>query len=582
MGIFRLKGNLSGRAGWNLFPVWAKIFSKGGKESNNDMYNEELKSSKLAQFLNDYDYVFVDTCSLMEDSFPLFMDYLSKSKEYWKEDLQVIVLGECIEELKKHAKEKEKDRKVAALRALKIIRHDKWHEKAFTITKAEGSSFADNAIFTKVSGLRIHNKILVITQDKTLTTDLLKLNRLDSQKGRYLSVYRLTPQSELEKNPGENGEKTFSKKHDASSFQKVEKDNKPAALNKTQKMIIEEDKKLTKNLSNSNYKAKNKMKDIENQLSRLNKLDPNSLSLLNLSFSKEDLLKKKEELLPLKKSEKKETKKETSSVIVTTGISPSEALKRLALNYHSIVRDPSVSYVASVHGSLDLTNDDLKKVDQLATSKGNFSYNKGNTTYSFVKGKEYSVSCKALSSKKPREEKTSSMENKEEKNKNISSKKEDGKKTNVVLSSAKKEAKAPTPKEKPILSKDDPLLKKKIRIVKVKGSTSGGSSSAIPEGIVLVVGEPRARGRTPRKEKSPILKKKEPAKSVKNDSSLLKEAVAMDRVLNANLNNPNYPKEKALAEIQKQKTRLKKIDSKDLSSLQLNLEDLERIEKTKK
>ena len=81
------------------------------------MYNEELKSSKLAQFLNDYDYVFVDTCSLMEDSFPLFMDYLSKSKEYWKEDLQVIVLGECVEELKKHAKEKEKDRKIAALRA---------------------------------------------------------------------------------------------------------------------------------------------------------------------------------------------------------------------------------------------------------------------------------------------------------------------------------------------------------------------------------------------------------------------------------------------------------------------------------
>ena len=272
------------------------------------MYNEELKSSKLAQFLNDYDYVFVDTCSLMEDSFPLFMDYLSKSKEYWKEDLQVIVLGECVEELKKHAKEKEKDRKIAALRALKIIRHDKWHKKAFTITKAEGSSFADNAIFTKVSGLRIHNKILVITQDKTLTTDLLKLNRLDSQKGRYLSVYRLTPHSELEKNPGENGEKTFNKKHEASSFQKVEKDNKTLAFNKAQKVIIEEDSKLAKNLSNPNYKTKNKIKDIDNQLSKLNKLDANSLSPLNLRFSKEDLLKKKEELLPSKKGEKKENK----------------------------------------------------------------------------------------------------------------------------------------------------------------------------------------------------------------------------------------------------------------------------------
>lgn len=541
------------------------------------MYNEELKSSKLAQFLNDYDYVFVDTCSLMEDSFPLFMDYLSKSKEYWKEDLQVIVLGECVEELKKHAKEKEKDRKIAALRALKIIRHDKWHEKAFTITKAEGSSFADNAIFTKVSGLRIHNKILVITQDKTLTTDLLKLNRLDSQKGRYLSVYRLTPQSELEKNPGENGEKTFNKKHEASSFQKVEKDNKTVALNKAQKVIIEEDNKLSKNLSNPNYKIKNKIKDIDNQLAKLNKLDANSLSALSLRFSKEDLLKKKEELLPSKKGEKKENKKETSSVIVTTGANPSEALKRLALNYHSIVRDPSVSYVGAVHGSLDLTSDDLKKVDQLAVSKGNFSYNKGNTIYSFEKGKEYSVSCKSLSSKKPEEQKRSTpVGNKEEKKKNLPSKKEESKKTKTASSSVKKENKPLPPKEKPILSKDDPLLKKKIRIVKVKGATSGGSSSAIPEGIVLVVGEPKVR--TPRKEKTPVLKKN----VTKNDSSLLKETMDADRILNANLNNPNYPKEKALLDIQKQKARLKKLSSKDLSNLQLHLEDLEKIEKSKK
>ena len=540
------------------------------------MYNEELKSSKLAQFLNDYDYVFVDTCSLMEDSFPLFMDYLSKSKEYWKEDLQVIVLGECVEELKKHAKEKEKDRKIAALRALKIIRHDKWHKKAFTITKAEGSSFADNAIFTKVSGLRIHNKILVITQDKTLTTDLLKLNRLDSQKGRYLSVYRLTPHSELEKNPGENGEKTFNKKHEASSFQKVEKDNKTVALNKAQRVIIEEDNKLAKNLSNPNYKTKNKIKDIDNQLSKLNKLDANSLSALSLRFSKEDLLKKKEELLPSKKREKKENKKETSSVIVTTGASPSEALKRLALNYHSIVRDSSVSYVGAVHGNLDLTSDDLKKVDQLAVSKGNFSYNKGNVTYSFEKGKEYSVSCKSLSSKKPEEQKRSTpVSMKEEKKKNLPPKKEENKKTKTASSSMKKENKPLPQKEKPILSKDDPILKKKIRIVKVKGSTSGGSSSAIPEGIVLVVGEPKTR--TPKKEKAPVLKKA----ASKNDSSLLKEAMDADRVLNANLNNPNYPKEKALLEIQKQKIRLKKLSSKDISNLQLRLEDIERIEKSK-
>lgn len=68
-----------------------------------------MKSSSLAKFLNEYDYVFVDTCSLMEDTFPLFMDKLVASKSIGGEDLQVIVLGECVDELKKHAKEKTKN-----------------------------------------------------------------------------------------------------------------------------------------------------------------------------------------------------------------------------------------------------------------------------------------------------------------------------------------------------------------------------------------------------------------------------------------------------------------------------------------
>ncbi len=485
------------------------------------MYQEELKSSNLAKFLNDYDYVFVDTCSLMEDSFPLFMDRLTSSKEYWRDELQVIVLGECLEELKKHSKEKDKERissRIAATRALKIIKHDKWRSKTLTITKCDGDSFADNAIFTKVSSLRIHNKILVITQDKTLTTDLLKLNKLDSQKGRYLSVYRLNQQSELEKNPGENSEKPFNKKHDASSFQKVEKDKKETPLTKAQRTLIGKE----------------------------------SLADLKLHFQKEDLLKKKAELLSTKSSQK-EKKKETPApvqqqTIITKGKKASEALKRLALNYHSIVRDASVPYVPEVHGELNLTMEDLVNVDALSSKKGNFTYSKGGIVYSFEKGNEYSVSIL----------KNSSKENK----------------TNKKLSSPIKEKK-PAPvkeKEKPVI-KDESLSKKKIKVVKVKGSTSGGSSSAIPEGIILVVGEAKKKNT-----------KDERVAVVRNSSnkSLLNEAIVADRVLNANLNNPNYPKDKSLQEIKKQKERLKKLNTKDVSSFQLKLADLERLEKIKK
>ncbi len=520
------------------------------------MYQEELKSSNLAKFLNDYDYVFVDTCSLMEDSFPLFMDHLAASKEYWRDELQVIVLGECLEELKKHSKEKDKERnssRIAATRALKIIKHDKWRSKTLTITKCDGDSFADNAIFTKVSSLRIHNKILVITQDKTLTTDLLKLNRLDSQKGRCLSVYRLNQQSELEKNPGENSEKPFNKKHDASSFQKVEKDKKEMPLTKAQRTLIQEDSRIFENLTNQKYKLKNKIRDIDDQILRINKIGKESIANLKLHFQKEDLLKKKAELLSAKSFQKDKKKEEVAPIqqqtIVTKGKKASEALKRLALNYHSIVRDASVPYVPEVHGELNLTMEDLVNVDSLSSKKGDFTYSKGGIVYSFVKGNEYSASI----------QKNPSKENK----------------NNKKPSSPVKEKK-PAPvkeKEKPIV-KDESLSKKKIKVVKVKGSTSGGSSSAIPEGIILVVGEAKKKKNT----------KEERVAIVKNSSnkSLLNEAIVADRVLNANLNNPNYPKDKSLQEIKKQKDRLKKLDAKDVSSFQLKLADLERLEKAKK
>ena len=171
------------------------------------MYSEEIKSSNLAKFLNNFDKVFMDTCSLMEDSFPLFMDCLVKSHEYWKDGLKVIVLGECMEELKKHSKSKEGDKFVEAKLAIKILEHNKRHGKTIEITKpTHKDGFADRAIFAKVSDLRIAEKILIITQDKKLTNDIRGLNGLESQKGRNIHVYRIGKNGDLEINYGEKSQ----------------------------------------------------------------------------------------------------------------------------------------------------------------------------------------------------------------------------------------------------------------------------------------------------------------------------------------------------------------------------------------
>ncbi len=533
------------------------------------MYQEEMKSSSLAKFLNEYDYVFVDTCSLMEDTFPLFMDKLVASKEYWREDLQLIVLGECVDELKKHAKEKNKERaasRLAAARALKIIRHDRWHTRALTITKTLGESFADNAIYTRVSGLRIHNKLLVITQDKTLTTDLLKMNNLDSQKGRYLSVYRINQESELEKNPGETSLKQpFNKKHDASSFQKVEKDtNKPNELTKLQKAIIQADERINKILSDANVKLKNKIKEVDEQIGRLKKAGEQTKSL-KLNFQREDLIAKKSELIKAKAAKKNEKKenfsKENNPSKTGEGKLPSEALRRLALNYNTILRGSSVPYFPEIHGELDLTEDDLTTVDVLGAKGGNFTYKKGDKTYFFVKDKEYSVSLnnkKEEKDNKPKQEKRNG-----DKAKPLPEKKEP--------STAKKEK---IQKEKPQAKEDDNLSNKKVKIVKVRGNVSGGSSSAIPEGIILVVGESKKKQNKPQTNKKPQPSRK--------DEKLIIEARLFDKTLNANLHNPNYPKDKSLKEIAKQKERLKKLKKEDVKDFQLSLSDLEKLEKAKK
>lgn len=554
------------------------------------MYQEEMKSSNLAKFLSNYRYVFVDTCSLMEDSFPKFMDSLTASKEYWNEELQIIILGECIEELKKHSKNKEDANvRISATRALKIIRHDKRHTKAFTITKSAKNSiaFADNAIFTNVSSLRIQNKILVITQDKKLTTDLLKLNRLDSQKGRYLDVYRINPKSDLEMNPGEFPAKTYTKKQDASSFQKLEKDTKEKdktankkeepSFNEAQKAVLANDEKLMANLSNSTYKDENKIRDIDAQLKRIASLPSKEFSSLQLKLSKVDLQKKKAELIqkaPIKKEEPKkipETKplpqQKEATLWREFGQKPSDALRQLAKHYHSIVRDSSIDYVAMVHGELDLTEEDLTKVDSLAFNAPSFRYRKGERTYLFNKGKDFQVSLEENEPIKEINKPTPAKEKPQPKQEEPLSKTVAKKETKQTVPAPKKAAKKSVSQEKkePVV---DP--NKKLKVRKAKKKTT--DNQEVVDVLVLVPSKPASKKETAKKKIVPLKKDNDPKK--------VEEALSADKTLNANVHNPNYPKEKALADVKAQIARLAALDETAMKGLSLKMADLKKLEKS--
>ncbi len=486
------------------------------------MYSEEKRSSSLAKFLSEYDYVLLDTCSLMEDGFPNFMDTLAASKEYWKDGLRVVILEECIKELKKHCGNNEKNEaRIGAKRALKILRHNKWHGKTIEILKGvtEGD-FADQAITQKIVELRIKNKILVITQDKTLTSDLLKLNKLDSQHGRYLDVYKIMPNGELARNFGEiytgklenknnNSKKTPSVKKDI-----VTKENKKDPLS-------ELDHRLNSILKDPQVKANKKIAVIDDAIKTLTKYSDEDKK--SFSYKEERLLKEKEQLLnnvepklekpKLEAEVKKDIKNisNSSRVYYDNGNNPSEAIYKLAQRIAVLIRDDSVAYFPMIHGPLDLTTKNIELISKETSSlkpgekkiyenNGNsliISHEFGHFRASFAYGKTaQNTPKKEDNAKKPPKTDPKSEQIKEEKKainteakrEKVSSKKENKK--------SKKEEKTDainTVSKAPSKKKDSKKNKKEsspIHLNPIGENLTYVNNAVLPEGVSLEVIEP--------------------------------------------------------------------------------------------
>lgn len=596
----------------------------------NYMYSEENKASNLAKFLSNYDYVFVDTCSLMEDGFPPFMDTLVASKEYWKDGLHVIVPEECVNELKKHKRNKEKNEaRIGAIRALKILRHDQWHGKTIEIEKnITDGNFGDQAITQKVVGLRIKYKILVITQDKTLTNDLLKLNNLDSQRGHYLEVYKIMADGELTKNLGDSGGysrpiENKEKQHRSFSLKTIFKRNKePKKKKKDEKhainVLLSFDKKLAAHLGNQNYPFDKKLADINAQLALLSVQNAQTKSELPLLYSEDRLLEEKAKMIQnriAKVEEKKETKKTPIAVKkdeqnakageATMKNDNLEQLLRFALNGEGVlVRDDSVPYLPLAHGPADVTERSLRDIlkslsslkddEEKTISFGDliFVIAKHGNSFSLVKHEK--IVQKAV--KKEENDKTKSLVTKKSKQ-------------NLNESGQKKEKKETMLKTKENKSQDK-ISKRKENETKISVSSptelivSKDGTSALPSGVNLIVGEPsghhfykkaihslkKESGAKKEQEKSKkeILAKMNKEKSPKSahqekakkdtrtagDSKLLKQAMSLELRLNANMNNPTYPLANKVRDIDSQIKLIQRLSKEERSKLKLSHEDL--------
>lgn len=148
------------------------------------------KAVKILNECVDNYMIFIDTCSFMHPA----------SDEFWKHMIPilternkpVIVAFEVLKELKKHSFDlKDIEKANSARSALKML--DKLMKS--NIAEIRGEPYDDDladslyqVIFTK---FRTQYNLLLITQDRGLARDILKLNNTGSVESKEISVKRI-------------------------------------------------------------------------------------------------------------------------------------------------------------------------------------------------------------------------------------------------------------------------------------------------------------------------------------------------------------------------------------------------------
>lgn len=578
------------------------------------MYSEEMKASSLAKLFAIYDLALVDTSSLMEDSFPAFMDILANSKDYWKDGFKVVLLGDCLDELKKHSQDKKNEplKAIAALQALKIIKKDQRRKKTFEIRKSlRQDVFADAAIMSVATAEHIHNKVLVITQDKNLTKDLLNLNNLESQRGRWLKVYRLDVNGmliESDGNPSYTSRKNLSPERNRTPTrptkpQKNEGERKPNPLLVE---IVKKDQYLAENLGKGNYSDEKKKNDIEKQISLLSKLSNGEKDKLKLSLPEDKLkeaLNKYNNSIAAKNSQQKakssekqkpnkkpsdsqkpaenavKEKEDKNAPFYYFGQSFSKAFIKLFMSKGWILRDASVPYFSAIHGPYDITLADLEKVDKLGEeAKAEPLEAELNGLSLLLKKEDGSCYCAIA----PKKEEPSPERKKE------TPKKPQSKKTQVEKADKEKPVVEETPS--PTKEKGKPRSSKPKEAEPEKAEPKETPEPKPEKATKKKTPKPTEEPPAPKSEKpAPEVQKtsspppaktksakKVPAKAKAIDPQLIEDIKKADMKLNANINNPNFPVQRAIEDINSQLLRLQSLSQEGKKDLLLSQSELEK------
>ena len=163
----------------------------------NTYFNEEKKNNitpetYLEQFVSGETRIFIDTCAMLEESFPLFVEHVIPLLE--KHNNRIIVPLAVNKELIHHLENPNRpELRAPAIRALSIL--DRYKDTFFRILGNETDSFPDNLFLHLYIQFRQNFRMLFITQDKGLAVDILNNNDCNSVRAKAAVVKRITPQS---------------------------------------------------------------------------------------------------------------------------------------------------------------------------------------------------------------------------------------------------------------------------------------------------------------------------------------------------------------------------------------------------
>ena len=152
-------------------------------------YEKEEKAKKnLEEYCRDWK-IFIDTCSLLEDSSNDFwMNIIPLLNQYRN---KVIIPWRIVEEIEKHSKNKNNIALSKKAQDCQKVLKQLIEADYVEIRGEKTDNFADNVFQVVFTKFRMNYKLLLITQDNDLARDILALNDNRSVKANKVKVNRI-------------------------------------------------------------------------------------------------------------------------------------------------------------------------------------------------------------------------------------------------------------------------------------------------------------------------------------------------------------------------------------------------------